>query len=303
MKKALLIIINFLFLGQINGQHDEKCLPKKLIVAAENLNFRTEPNTKSKTIGKLENSELLTFIKLLREENDGYWSGISNSWIKVERVQTGEIGYVFGKYVKSQEMAYMNYHDADRIQKGNWYGIFQEGNKVKIEKSSPKISELDEGFNSIVANNEKHKILICSQTEIKEGEINGKLFDNQREYLQIGIQKRLIRIGDFEFSLACTGEVELKQGWMTRKNEKIIFQKMEFDGSQRHYSQQDLTECILQYGEVGYMIHFAGDLNNDGIPELIISEGTTHGGTVYYFQSNEKGELELASITGVSSNC
>ncbi|MBK9737719.1 MAG: hypothetical protein IPO92_23365 [Saprospiraceae bacterium] len=64
---------------------------------------------------------------------------------------------------------------------------------------------------------------------------------------------------------------------LIRKNEKIIFLTTHIDGSKRHYVEQDLSGCISQFGEVGYQIHFAGDLNDDGIPELIISEGTTHG--------------------------
>ena len=301
MKKSLILILGLLIGLQMNAQIDEKCLPSKLIVSAENLNFRAEPNTKSKPIGKLNNAEPLTLIKLLNENNRGYWSGLSTSWIKVKRDKTGEIGFVFGKYVKPQEMAYINYHDSDRLQKGNWYGIFEENGKVKIERASPKIVE-DSGFKSILSE-DKHKIIICSQDEINEGEIKGSLFFDQIEYLKIGIQKQLLRIGNREFSLVCTGEVTLKPPILIRKNEKVTFVTNEIDGPRRIYKQQDLTDCILQYGEVGYQIHFFGDLNNDGFPELIISEGSNHGGTVYYFKSNKKGELELQSITGISTKC
>jgi hypothetical protein len=303
MKKLTLIVLSLLFVQLAKGQFDEGCLPDKLMVAAENLNFREKPNTESRIIGQLTNSELLTLIEIHEKKENIYWNTFEFSWVKVQRIQTGEIGYVFGKYLKTPEMAYLNYHDTDRIQKGNWYGIYQEGGKVKIEKTTPKISELDEGFSSIVGSSENHKILVCSQDEIKEGEINGHILENDREYLKIGIKKRLIRIGDFEFSLVCTGEVELNPPSLIRKNEKIIFLTTEIDGSRRHYVQQDLSDCISQFGEVGYQIHFVGDLNDDGIPELLISEGTTHGGNVYYFRSNKEGKLELVSITGVSRNC
>lgn len=292
-------MLSFLFVQMAKGQIDMGCLPDKLIVAAENLNFREQPNTKSRIIGKLTNTE---YLNLLEKENI-YWKTLGFSWVKVQRLQTGEIGYVFGKYLKTPEMAYLNYHDSDRIQKGNWYGIYQEEGKVKIEKTTPKISELEEGFSSIIGSSEKHKILVCSQDEIKEGEINGHILENDREYLKIGIQKRLLRIGDVEFSLVCTGEVEPNSTGLIRKNEKIIFLTTEIDGSRRHSVQQDLSDCIYQFGEVGYQIQFAGDLNNDGIPELIISGGTTHGGSIYYFRSSKEGKLELVSITGISSKC
>jgi hypothetical protein len=31
------------------------------------------------------------------------------------------------------------------------------------------------------------------------------------------------------------------------------------DGAQYHYYKQDLTDCIRQFGEGGYMVLFAGD--------------------------------------------
>ena len=303
MKQSTLFVLSILFSVTAHAQFNETCLPEKLIVAAENLNFREGPSTDSKIIGKLTNSEFLTLVEIHDREEIIYWNTFEFSWLKVERIQTGETGYVLGKYLKTPEMAYLNYHDSDRVQRGNWYGIYQEGEKIKVEKTYPKIAELDEEFSSITGSREEHKILICSQDEIGEGEINGRIFENDTEYLKIGTQKRLVRIGDFEFSLACTGEVELNPPSLIRKNEKIIFLTTDIDGSRRHYFQQDLSDCISQFGEVGYQIHFAGDLNNDGIPELIISEGTTHGRSVYYFRSNEEGKLELASITGGSSKC
>jgi hypothetical protein len=301
MQKLILLLPILLIFQIANAQFDEKCLPEKLIVAAENLDLREKPNTDSKIIGELSNSELLKLIEIHDREENIYSNTFEFSWVKVQRVQTGEIGYVLGKYLKTLEMAYLNRHESDRIQKGNWYGIYQEGGKVIIEKTNPRIIEIDEGFGSITGSREEHKILICTQDEIEEGEINGRIFENDKEYLKIGNQKRLIRIGDFNFSLICTGEVELIPPSLIRKNEKIIFLTTEIEGPRRHYVQQDLSDCISQFGEVGYHIHFAGDLNDDGIPELIISEGTTHGASVYYFRSNEQGKLELSSITGVSS--
>jgi hypothetical protein len=301
MKTLLIILFGFLFVGQINGQLNEKCLPKNLIVVAENLNFRTQPNTNSKSIARLENSELLTFIGLVRENDEDNYYDISSSWIKVKRNRTGEIGYVFGEYVMSQEMAYLNLNDADKIQSGNWYGIYNVGNKVLIEKSLPKISNSDEGFISLVSNHEKHRIIICSQEIINEGEITGNLRDE--ESLKIGINKRLAHIGNIDYSLACTGEYVIRNGNLIGENEKVILQKMFTSGLIKNYTQQDLTDCLLQFGGGEYIIHFTGDLNNDGVPELIISEASTQQRAVYYFRSNKSGILELQSISYFYSKC
>ena len=288
----------------LSSQTNQICQSKKLIVAAEDLNFRNGPSTDSKSIGKLNNSEKLTLLEIIGEEYENYWNDYSNSWIKVERDSTKEEGYVFGKYVKSQEMAYINYHDSDRLQPGNWYGIYKDKDKdkVKIEKANPEIEVIDEGYKSIKSD-EKHKIIICTQDKFEEGQLNAKLFDFQSKYLKIGDQIRLLQIDNVEYSLVCTGEVSLNKGWILRKNEKIILLKTEIIGSNRKYTQQDLSDCIHKYGEIGYKIHFAGDLNKDKVPELIISEGSTKGGTVYYFISNKNGELELKSTTGISSKC
>ncbi len=276
-----------------------KCFPKKLMVAAENLNFRSEPNTNSQVIDQLDNSELLTFLDIKRFRNDRF------PWLKVKRDMTGEEGYVLGKYILSQEMACLNYNDADRMQSGNWYGIYKEGDEIKIEKATPTIEPMDgmdEEYHSIISKN-KHKIIICSQSEIKEGKINGQLLQNQYRYFMIGSHQDLVTINETNFSLICSGDIHPERGYSERRNEKVIFATERFSGSQRFYKEQDLSEYIGQFGEYGYRILFAGDLNNDGIPELIISEGTTHVGAVYYFQSNEKGELELQSVTGSSSKC
>ena len=54
-------------------------MPRHLIVAAENLNFREEPYTQSRVIDQLDNSELLECLELLEK------------WMKVRRKMTGEI--------------------------------------------------------------------------------------------------------------------------------------------------------------------------------------------------------------------
>ncbi|MCP3932643.1 MAG: hypothetical protein GY705_26535 [Bacteroidetes bacterium] len=77
-------------------------------------------------------------------------------------------------------------------------------------------------------------------------------------------------------------------------NSKII------DGIKRKYSTQDISENFIKFGEIGYSVEFAGDLNRDGVPELIIYEGDANKSTaVYYFKSNPKGEIELQSITWI----
>lgn len=296
---ALLFLTNL-----IQAQYKSNCIPQDLIVTGEDVNFRIEPSTNSTPKGKLVNGELLKFIALEPVgQNDG-WNNLNDAWIKVKRISTVEEGYVFGKYVKPQEMAYHYSGDCDRIQNGFWYGIYQEGNKVFMVETKPKLQEVDKGYMSIAGNDEKQRILICSQSKLQEGPIEGRFFGQYGESISIGDKVNLLRIKDNSFKLACTGEVDLDRHMgFSRKNEKIYFIKEEIDGSQRHYTNQDLTECIQQFGEVGYTLIFAGDLNNDGIPEVIFSEATTRESAMYYFMSNPDGKLELKSVSYSSSKC
>lgn len=302
MQKAIIATLALLCGCLLFGQSEGPCLPNQLIVAATDLNFRAGPSTDSRIIGKLGDAERLTLIEVHEQQERLLWSAFHYSWLKVERGQTGEQGYVFGKYVKTPEMAYLNHHDSDRAQRGNWYGIYQEGGKTKIEKTVPKFKEEDDHA-PVIYSKDAHTILICTQEEVKEGEVQGQLFENERAYLKVGTKKELISIGKASFSLVFTGEVVLKPPILIRKNERVIFLTTLFVGPERHYIQQDLTDCLSQFGEVGYQVHFAGDLNGDGIPELILSEATTRQASVYYFRSNQDGQLELVSITGAVSRC
>lgn len=288
----------------INAQYPKTCMPQSLIVSGSEVNFRAEPNTTSKPIGKFIDGELINFISVIQHLDYGNWVNFSDAWFKVKRTTTGEEGFIFGKYVKPPEMAYYNHGDCERIQNGNWYGISQEGNNVIVEKIMPSLKKDDHGHLSIVGSKGEQKILVCSQSELNEGKIEGKFYGTYGENLSIGMKVNLLRIKDNNFSLACIGEVEL--GRFTefiRKNEKVYFIIEEIDGSQRRYHKQDLTDCLRQFGEVGYTLIFAGDLNNDGIPEVIFSEGDNRGGIMYYFMSTQDRKLELKSIVESSDKC
>jgi hypothetical protein len=119
MKKATLLIICFLFNYQAKSQIEESCFGKEYVVAAENLNLRSQANSESKILGKLANAEKITLIEIHNEYGEDRncckpW----NSWLKVKRDNNGEIGYVSGRFVKPQNIAYLNNQSCDRIQSG-----------------------------------------------------------------------------------------------------------------------------------------------------------------------------------------
>lgn len=305
MKIIFFISSNFIISGFLEAQYFENCIPGELIVNGDRVNFRSEPNSNSTPIGKLIDGEPLIFNEIVLEEQGASWLSLNESWLKVKRVTTGESGFVFGKYVIPQEMAFLPYSDCDRIQKGNWYGIYKDGANVMVEKSIPVLKrDGEKGFKYIQSNDEKHTILICAQGSLTEGIIEGRIYGRDDGFLSIGRSAGLMRIKNNRFSLVCTGEVELNSIMQfTRINEKIFFVIEEIDGDQLHYFKQDLTECIHKFGEGGYKLIFAGDLNNDGVPEIIFSEGDNRQSLLYYFVSNRDRQLELKSIFNGFDKC
>ena len=273
MKNWIWLLSLLVFTVALHAQIKEDCLPKQLIVTAHQLNFRSGPSTKSLALDTLDYADLLILEDILPEGKGTYWSGLY-SWLKVRRVSTGQQGYVFGKYVSPAEMACPNYYEAHHVQRGNWYGIYRDGFRLMIEKTQPRLLK-DDNLPPIIVSKDKHAIIICSQTELREGEIPGRLFEHPNDLLAIGDIKDLVRIGDTKFRLACAGTAVLDAPNFKRIDERVIFFQYHIDGARRDYAEQDLTPCLDQYGEVGYSVLFAGDLNDDGVPEVIISEGTT----------------------------
>ena len=223
-------------------------------------------------------------------------------WLKVKRNKNNEIGYVSGQYVKPQNVAYLNGQSCERIQSGYWYGIYNEDGKTKIKKVNPKVkTEVDESKN-ISVESKKYKLIIGSQEEFTEGVIQGKLFKYPSEYIKIGTNRKLLRIDGNEFRLIYSGEVKLYPPYeLQRVHGKLELLTIK---SYTDFKSQELTKCLFGFGNIGYQIHFIGDLNKDGFPELILSEsGETEGGMLYYFMSNKDGKLELKSLANEDNGC
>lgn len=301
MKKEILLVMLLCLKFQLKPQVEEHCLVKEFMVVAENLNFRSEPNMESKILSKLDHSERLRVIEVHNEyaekRNPCY---LSVEWLNVRRIKTGEVGYVSSRYVKPVNIAYLNGQSADRLQNAYWYGIYNENGRAKIKKVMPKLTRETDG--EIFLESDKYKLIIGSQEELKEGNVEGELFQYPNEYIKIGTNRKLLSMGEKEFRLVCTGEVELANAYeLSRFKERLLFLSIK---SYKDYEVQDLSTCLLGFGNIGYQIHFIGDLNRDGFPELILSEtGDTEGGVLYYFMSNEEGKLELKSLTDGGNGC
>ncbi len=196
----------------------------------------------------------------------------------------------------------MKNQSCDRLQNGYWYGIYNEDGKTKIARVNPTIRTEVDGSNNLSVASKKHQLIIGSPEELKEGVIQGELFKYPNEYIKIGTNRELPRIGQHGFRLVCTGEVKLESpNILQRVHEKLELLTIK---SYNDYKSQELTNCLFGFGNIGYQIHFVGDLNSDGFPELILSEsGETEGGMLYYFVSDKNGKLELKSLTNGGDGC
>lgn len=284
-------------------------LPKKMMVNAENLRFRTAPSTNGKIITEFENGEYLEPLEVVYEDEReaNTYDTFKDFWVKVKRLKDGQVGYTFGKYLEAANLAYLPYSDiSEHAPKGNWYGLYRdENNAISIEKTTaPKARAEGESY-MIDAAEGPFKLYLCMEQELPEGRIpnRGYLLDEDGISLKIGDFQDLGQDGANRFSLYCLGTVEFNPPFLERKNERLVFVTETKEHGQRQYLQQDLTKDILQYGEVGYQILFSGDLNRDGVPDLILREASTKSGTIYFFMSNEKGELELQSRNWSWSKC
>ncbi len=257
------------------------------MVAAENLNFRDAPNLNSKVIGQFENNELLELLELL-ETSDF-------EWYKIRRKDKSE-GYVHSKYIIPVNSAYGNYQDCSKLGNLNWYGIFQNGANISLNKVNPKLQSIDD-YSMILMEDNNLKFFISTQEFIQEGEIQAYLNSND-EFIRIGTNRQLYSDKGFNYSIVFAGEY-LYEGYLTRTKERIYLQRKTVTST----TTWELSQFLDGYGEYGYQLHFVGDINGDDIPEIIISEATTQYATFYYIMSNSQGKLELQSKTYSDSKC
>jgi hypothetical protein len=275
-------------------------LARELVVIADKLNFRTGPSTESEIFDTLVEGDLVTWLATERfpDCNPG-----NDCFIKVKRKNASEIGYIFGTFVKYADVAFLRQnvyrHRNQKLQVGNWYGILESTKGIILEKVTPSVASIN-SISTLVCEDEKYELLICSQEILTEGQINGKIFNSPFQHINIGTLSHLLQLDSSVYSMAITGTSEFHIiDRLQRKNERILFLTTTAKSSTLiSTSKQDLSNSfnlLAPQGEIGFIVHFVGDLNSDGTPEIILSEGDNKNRLVYYFKSNENGQLALQS--------
>ena len=286
----------------LNGQQEPFQMPDKLIVVANDLNFRDAPSLNGKIIDKLDYGEDLTLIEVAIEENWEFFYGFDELWLKVKRISTSEEGFVYGKYVQFKTSAYFARQDCERLQPGHWYGLYEKDSRVYLEKTKPYIKTSMDGYNSITSDSTKYQFYICSPNELIEGVMDGYIPKDQYLNIHAGKKQRLFFKENHQYYLACTGNVILDKGQLYTQDKKLHLLDIKSIDGKTIYHNQDLNPYLMYFG-AGKSLHFVADINRDGIPDFLLGEGDNRAGANYFFLSNKDGQVKTESITWSYSKC
>jgi len=300
MKNLFLLIIWFLSICNISAQ---TFIPNKLIVSANKLYFREGPGTKYNTIDFLKNGEIVSLIKYIPLDEPSYKfdGNYDQLWLKIKRISTGDIGYAFGKFLKPINIGFLKEQDCERIPPLNWYGIQQINNKdFEIKKTQPYIKK-DVYLNDAgIVDNKNSLFIIGLHDKIKTGEINGRTFGKFLTKIKIGDDINIFESNKGQFLLQISGEYKQNNGRLIRIKENLHFVHVNELGET---NSQTLTDQFDHFGIFGFDIHFVGDINGNGYPDMIISETNGKKMAVYFFMSTDAGKIELQSITWQGPGC
>lgn len=260
-------------------------------------------------MSQLEYGEPLSLIEVTKDTILVYFYGYDyeNSWIKVKRNSTNQVGYVFGKYIKPRNAAYLSGQDCDRIQSGYWYGITDMDRKYKLERCMPQIDTVfatadgNHYWTIIRDTSEKYDIIICSQAQLIEGK-RDKIIPKNGIPLRNDEGVKVLKNANISYSIICTDGPRDSTSLLKENKPRIILQRVEIRPEGNVYNEQDLTNFFIQYG-MSISLIMSADINLDGVPDLIFSEANNRSGTIYYFISNSEGVLELQSMTWGYSKC
>ncbi len=283
--------------GNISAQY---FAPAQFIVNADNLRLRSAPHTNSKIIDVLNNGEILEFLEFAKHPEPGFrwYELLGQVWVKVNRVKDGQSGYVSGQYIQPAELGLKHGQNFERMPLFNWYGITLENEVPILTKTTPEI--IGAKYQHIIVDTAESYVFIGSKDTYSEGSKNGTVFHNERLMMlyegmeeEVGwsnVSVKLEVCHDYDFNSSPNFEIKerLFISVRNKENKEILY--------------QELTDQFLHLEHMGFWIHFVGDLNGDGLPEIFMSELSEKAMRNLWFSSNGK-MIELKSITTVAMGC
>ena len=96
------------------------------------------------------------------------------------------------------------------------------------------------------------------------------------------------------YDLKVIGEYAIEGTWLRRINYDVLFVQEAY--ANKASTIQNITEGIEKYGEIGFYLNWSGDIDGDHIPDLVLSQTSNHGGTMYFFLSSEAESGKLLKL-------
>lgn len=298
MKKVLLTLLILVLSYNIYGQY---FAPKELIVNATELRFRKEPNLSAEIIDILDDGELLHFLDFVpdRDPEFQYYERLGTSWLKVQRKQDGQVGYVYGQYVEPSCLALTYGQDYSRLPKLNWYGIKQKEEIPFLSMTYPVL--LGDQSNSIITDSLESHLILGTKNTYEEGQVDGTIFYNENVLILREREYKLIEIGSkLKLKIEVCHDLEFVDTNKERTIERLYVTVYQKDGKEVLY--QELTEQFHHTKNWGFRIRFVGDINKDNLPEILITPIKEKGGRNLWFMSRNN-TIELQSITEFGTGC
>lgn len=281
----LLLVLQSLLVNNLLSQDD---FDTYLMVTANKLSVRTEPNIDSEKLGFLKKEELVKIID--RRTEDKYTAsidGIVDSWAKVEF--NGMIGFVFGGYLAGEQVSMPNDKWKGKflsMMEGNqagatysntlaWYGIYSRDDGEYIEKVEVKLnyseeSEMEDYLKVSTDKIEESKLLIGTNENIKLGRVgvpvelytHQMVLSGQRLPLPVYVEDCTVKI---DFYLYGRSLNEIENGC------NVENYSLEFFYKKSHWTHSTKYENLVEkLGECNIpKIYWYGDLNGDDIPDFI----------------------------------
>lgn len=281
---------------QISAQNSVAFFPEEMVVTANSLNLRAEPDANSKKVASLPQGALLQFVD---SWNNGQYTQADTSdenspygrWIKV-RSKAG-LGWVFDLYVSgTTELFYENspQFDSRGVSPLYWYGVYardsfsDELRKIQV-KLMEEPNEFYGGSVKMLKTNQKEpsKFLIASYAPLPVGYCGplGVFDPNQMFFsksLGPGSQLSIYPGNDMNdtivkptYGLAATGCANLDNNFVRITNYSLTL----LDYATEPIVTQNLTDWVRpEFSEVNPTVDLLwfGDLDRDNKPDAIIQD-------------------------------
>lgn len=278
----------------------------KHTVSLNKTKLYSSPNPKSTVIDILKKGEKITTLEftVLHMSNFQF----SENWIKIKKESDNKTGYLLGESISPVNQVYFENSDCDYIQKGNWYGIRKEGNTTNIELINPRINTSFDFKKTIISdksnsqNSNSTSLILRNKTKLKLGKIKDGCL-SQRHF-NTGESVSVFKMDNIEYFIEDRKEDKTKNVDKDKVGDRIFLIKKEYIENNIITKTQEITNLLIRFGHgSGFRIDFVGDIDSDGIPEVVLSEIVGGHIVTYYLKATFNDDFQVQSLIFSDAKC